>query len=104
MRVTLARNCGNNIVEHIIFDDPYRASNFYETYCGKVAGVVKCESIYTIGAGEHREENCFNCPLHHCCLCENRKFTDENGTKFYVSVWDTTKKSNEQNAIKKLEF
>lgn len=104
MRVTLARNCGNNIVEHIIFDDPYRASSFYGTYCGKVAGVVKCESIYAIGAGEHREENCFNCPLHHCCLCENRKYTDEYGKSFYVKVWDYTKKSNDPNFFKELDF
>jgi len=35
MRVVLARNCGNNIVEHNIFSDPYQAANFYQSYLGK---------------------------------------------------------------------
>lgn len=104
MRVVLARNCGNNIVEHNIFSDPYQAANFYQSYCGKVSGVVKCESVYAIGSGEYREENCFNCPLNHCCLCENRKYTDENGVKFHVKVWDTTVKSNHPDAIREIEF
>lgn len=104
MRITLARNSGNNIVEHIIFNDPYRASNFYQSYCAKVAGVVKCESVYAIGMEEKREENCSYCPLNHCCLCDNRKYTDENGVKFHVKVWDTTLKSNNPDAIRKIEF
>lgn len=90
MKITLARNCGNNQVERIIFSDPYRAHNFYNSFCGKVAAVVKCEEIYHIGMEEYREENCFYCPLCNICLCENRKYTDENGEKFPVTITDTT--------------
>ena len=91
MKVTLARNCGNGVVEHIIFGDPYQAFNFCQSYCGRVAAVVKCESIYTIGSGEHAERNCFNCPLCHICVCENYNLTDVDGKNYTTKVTDFTK-------------
>lgn len=91
MKVTLARNCGNNIVEHWVFNDPYRAYNFYTAYCGRTAAVIKCEEIYTIGIGEHAERNCNNCPLCHCCVCDNYNLTTEQGEHFETKITDTTK-------------
>lgn len=91
MKVVLARNCGNNRVERLTFSDPYRAHNFYNSFCGRIAAVVECEEVYAIGSGQYRKENCFNCPLCDICVCENRNFTDEHGNHFPVIFTDCTK-------------
>lgn len=87
-KVTLARNCGNGIVEHLIFGDKYQAHNFYNSFCGRVAGVVSCEEITYIGTGEYKDENCTYCPLESICLCPNRLYKN-NGENEYVKVIQT---------------
>lgn len=87
MEITVARHCGEGVVEHIRFNDPYQAYNFINTYCGRVSAVVKCEELYSIGTGECREEDCYNCPLEGLCLCSNRVYcSPENYCKKVVHM------------------
>lgn len=85
--VKVARNLGNNAVEHWIFSDPYRALNFITSYCGNVSAVIKCSETYTVGG----EKNCWNCPLAHHCVCENYSLTSPSGRHFETVVIDNTK-------------
>lgn len=92
MEITVARHCGEGVVEHIRFSDPYQAYNFINTYCGKVSAVVKCEELYSIGTGENKEENCYNCPLEGLCLCPNRVYCSPKESCKKVVNMDFTKK------------
>ena len=104
-KVTLARNCGNGNVEHVIFGDKYQASNFYRSYCGNVAGIISCEEISAIGSGEYKDVNCFNCPLEKICLCPNRLFK-ERGEEDYrkVTLTDFTKFYEDEDRVKVLNL
>ena len=81
-KVTLARNCGNGIVEHLIFGDKYQAYNFFNSYCGHVAGVISCEEVSYVGSGKYKDENCDYCPLEKFCLCSNRLFKGKDDKEY----------------------
>lgn len=104
-KVTLARNCGNGNVEHLVFNDKYQAYNFYNSFCGRVAGVISCEEVYTIGTGEHKDVNCYNCPLEKYCLCSNRLFKDIDEEEYRkVIQTDFSKFYNDEDRVKVLNL